>query len=142
MSRSRNLTHFATFCFSDRLILAIKTEEEVSIKLEKLENDKEAELPIKSESHEEAQNDVNVNVDEENANDDDDVDADVEEVSTDGERLQLSSPVLRNELNSEGAQSGCSRSDSDVKVIFYDCYIPPNLPLLVGRFLGFILFWS
>ncbi|CAG5105824.1 Oidioi.mRNA.OKI2018_I69.chr1.g2488.t2.cds [Oikopleura dioica] len=92
---------------------AIKIEEEESIKLEKLENDKEAKSPIQSEQQEESQNDVTVDVDEENPNDDEDVEADVEEVSTDGERLQLSSPVLRNELNSEGAQSRCSRSDSD-----------------------------
>jgi len=92
----------------------IKIDEIESIKQENTSNDEESRLPIKSEIIEDTeQEELDVDIDEA-CPDKELLKSDIEEESSDSERLELSSPPLINE-HSEGAQSRCSRSDSDIK---------------------------
>jgi len=83
-----------------------------SIKQENSADDDESSSPVESAITEEIeQEEFNVDIAEEKRL----LKNEIEEESSDSERLELTSPALINE-HSEGAQSRCSRSDSDIKV--------------------------
>ncbi|CBY34659.1 unnamed protein product [Oikopleura dioica] len=90
---------------------AIKIVEVESIKQENSADDDESSSPVESAITEEIeQEEFNVDIAEEKRL----LKNEIEEESSDSERLELTSPALINE-HSEGAQSRCSRSDSDIK---------------------------
>ena len=83
-----------------------------SIKQENSADDDESSSPVESAIIEEIeQEEFNVDIAEKKTF----LKSEIEEESSDSERLELASPALINE-HSEGAQSRCSRSDSDIKV--------------------------
>ena len=90
--------------------LVVKIDELESIKQENSSNDDDSRR-IKSEIIEDTeQEELHVDIEEASPKSRSEI-----EEESDSERLELTSPALINE-HSEGAQSRCSRSDSDIKV--------------------------